>query len=622
MADYYPLIVRAVTGLDKGTGEARRALYERARAALVTQLRGVQPALSEADITRERLALEEAIRKVEAEAARRPRPEGPKLPRANLAPLGPSPEKPASFAPRPPPPDASSAERAPPPARVSSAETPPPPPGVSSAETPPPPPEVSSAETPPPAPEVRSAETPPPDWDEVRKELDNFAPPPQLEGSEVSERETAARAEPPPAPSGDEPSLPFEPQSRPDHAAAPEPASASETASPSSEAPPPEPWTSSPGTKFSSPRRSLVDDGLEGFRHVVAQRDDRGEATASATRPERDARDAGPPLSNTVERREPRFRPENLRPSEQGLAPSSPRAEPRAGRLARPAPPPPDPEEFDEPEEQPLRRGRGGAARKIIALAVVVVLGAAAFFAYLEWGGGTTGVIQSGRSPATQASKEAPRPKISDRIGGAQQQDQAARTARDTGAAVAQRAVLYEQQADPQERKQYVGSVIWRTETTSPGPGQPADVAVRAEVEIPERHMRMNFIVRRNLDESLPASHTIEVLFSTPADFQPGGVADVPAVLMEDNDQRSGAPLTGLRVKVSSGFFLVGLSSVEHDLKRNVQLLKERPWVHIRMAYNNGQRALLAIEKGVPGDRVFEEALNTWGQSPPPQPSR
>ena len=40
MADYYPLIARAVAGLDKNTGDARRALYERARASLVSQLRG------------------------------------------------------------------------------------------------------------------------------------------------------------------------------------------------------------------------------------------------------------------------------------------------------------------------------------------------------------------------------------------------------------------------------------------------------------------------------------------------------------------------------------------------------------------------------------------------------
>src|SRR3979409_2065037 len=70
MADYHPLIARAVTGLERNTGDARRALYERARTARVAQLRGGTRALSESDVTRERLALEESIRKVEAESAR------------------------------------------------------------------------------------------------------------------------------------------------------------------------------------------------------------------------------------------------------------------------------------------------------------------------------------------------------------------------------------------------------------------------------------------------------------------------------------------------------------------------------------------------------------------------
>ena len=46
MADYHPLIARAVAGLDKNTGDARRGLYERARTALVAQLRGVVPPVS------------------------------------------------------------------------------------------------------------------------------------------------------------------------------------------------------------------------------------------------------------------------------------------------------------------------------------------------------------------------------------------------------------------------------------------------------------------------------------------------------------------------------------------------------------------------------------------------
>src|SRR5205807_2487413 len=74
MADYYPRIARAIAGLDPSApGESRRALYERARAALIAQLRTVEPPLSESEITRERLSLEEAVRKVESEAAQRAR---------------------------------------------------------------------------------------------------------------------------------------------------------------------------------------------------------------------------------------------------------------------------------------------------------------------------------------------------------------------------------------------------------------------------------------------------------------------------------------------------------------------------------------------------------------------
>src|SRR5205085_11975244 len=73
MSDYYPLITRIVAGLDSNTGESRRALYGRARAALCEQLRGVNPPLTDSEITQERLSLEAAIRRFEAEAIRRPR---------------------------------------------------------------------------------------------------------------------------------------------------------------------------------------------------------------------------------------------------------------------------------------------------------------------------------------------------------------------------------------------------------------------------------------------------------------------------------------------------------------------------------------------------------------------
>ena len=115
MTDYQPLIARAIEGLGKSTGEARRALYERARSALVTQLRSVEPALSESEITRERLSLEEAIRKVEADAARKSRMEARTEPRFEPRPLKP-PSRPAPAAmpaPAPPPPPPAAAPRPP-----------------------------------------------------------------------------------------------------------------------------------------------------------------------------------------------------------------------------------------------------------------------------------------------------------------------------------------------------------------------------------------------------------------------------------------------------------------------------------------------------------------------------
>jgi hypothetical protein len=74
MADYHSLIAREVAALDTNTGDTRCAFYERARAALVEQLRAVTPTLDESEVTRERLSLEAAIRRVEREVARESRP--------------------------------------------------------------------------------------------------------------------------------------------------------------------------------------------------------------------------------------------------------------------------------------------------------------------------------------------------------------------------------------------------------------------------------------------------------------------------------------------------------------------------------------------------------------------
>ena len=71
MTDYYPVIAGMVADLKQNTGKGRIEIYQRARATLVGELHGLKPPLTESEITRERLSLEKAIRKVEAEAVRR-----------------------------------------------------------------------------------------------------------------------------------------------------------------------------------------------------------------------------------------------------------------------------------------------------------------------------------------------------------------------------------------------------------------------------------------------------------------------------------------------------------------------------------------------------------------------
>jgi hypothetical protein len=181
-------------------------------------------------------------------------------------------------------------------------------------------------------------------------------------------------------------------------------------------------------------------------------------------------------------------------------------------------------------------------------------------------------------------------------------------------ATLAQRVVLYEEDAGDPQGKRFVGSAIWRTESVTSGPGTPSEIAVRADLDVPERRLTITFSLRRNTDKALPASHTIEMMFNVPTDFPFGGISNVPGILMKQVEQTRGVPLAGLAVKVTSNYFLIGLSAVDSDMQRNLQLLKERPWFDIPIVYNNGRRAILAIEKGTPGDRAFEQAFKAWGQ--------
>jgi hypothetical protein len=258
----------------------------------------------------------------------------------------------------------------------------------------------------------------------------------------------------------------------------------------------------------------------------------------------------------------------------------------------------------------------------VIAVIVFAVLGALVAVGYRERGSliALYHMLQGPPAPVTREEVRT-QPKIEDRVGSSQPDRLPGSVQRgSTGPstqmpAVAQRVVLYEEDPADPAGKRFVGSVIWRTETVSPGPGLAPELAVKANIEIPERHVTMTFSMVRNTDTKLPASHTIDVRFNLPSGFPGGGVANVPGILMKQAEQTRGVPLAGIAVKVTNNVFLIGLSSVDSDLQRNMQLLKERTWFDVPIVYSSGSRAILAVEKGTPGERAFNDAFTAWGRT-------
>jgi hypothetical protein len=533
MADYYPLIARAIAGLDPSApGESRRALYERARAALIAQLRSVQPPLSESEITRERLSLEEAVRKVESEAAQRARDasrSGDATRSGDRARAG----------------DAFRANTRPP-------ARPEPPPSASQPS--------SSRPRPPSAPTSR-----------------NERPPLGQE-----RRPDAAPPSPRPQPPSSQPQVPMQ-----------------------------DPQLPPTRERGGAPRRGADNNapqppGMRGFRDIAADADDLGRAAAQANRSARKTYANVPSPSPEFDWLEPNM--EN-----RGADPDAPYSYDESVEEAeRYAAPPQAPRPRMAADREPKKRARAGTVfpfKSAIAVGIVLILVGAAIL----WGKSVVTSVSGLFKPqptAVEAPKDAStplsKPKIPDRVGQPSSTEQVA--------PVAQRVVLYDEDPADPKGKQFVGSVIWRTEQVKAAAGQKPDIAVRADIEIPDRKFKMTMSFRRNTDTSLPASHTAELTFILPPDFAGGGVGNVPGILMKSNEQARGTPLAGLAVKVTDGFFLVGLSNVDADRQRNLQLLKERSWFDVPLVYVNQRRAIIAIEKGAPGERAFNDAFAAWGE--------
>jgi hypothetical protein len=319
------------------------------------------------------------------------------------------------------------------------------------------------------------------------------------------------------------------------------------------------------------------------------------------------------------------------------LKPAAPLAAPREAEPSRPIAP--------RPEE----RGRGGFWKLAIAAFVVGLIGAVAFAAFLQRSQKPQDLaIPPPKEAAAPVEPAPPGVKIAERIGAPespsptpspeasppspQSSSAAVPTPTPTQTAVgvstpepspapaptapvtppnsSRAAFLVAAPQDVQKPTVSLGSVVWSSPPANPGQG--GGPGVRADVEIPELKMRATMLLRKNVDPSLPASHTIDLrlAFDDGAPFK--GVKDVGVPQMRREDGPTPTQLLGVRVVINDGYFLIGLNRNDADIQRNLDAIASSGWFDFPMLLPDGRIAKLTFEKGAEGDKIFTSVLAAW----------
>ena len=285
---------------------------------------------------------------------------------------------------------------------------------------------------------------------------------------------------------------------------------------------------------------------------------------------------------------------------------------------------PPRPRENTRPAAPAPAAGGAARARPWIVGgvvgAIVLAVGATAYFMRDQNPQGLARLGQTSSPPPAEAPANG---KISDRAdNSAAPPASASQPSAQTQAApqavplpVAGRAALLIGAAGQADKidNTYVGSVVWRLDSVPTGAGRPLGTAVHADVDIPDAKLRMSIDIQKNFDESLPASHTINVGFTILPGSSITGVKQIGALQMRREDASNGDPLAGVPVQITENLYLIGL--VQGDLgARNMDLLKNRAWVDLPVALTDGRIAKFTLEKGASGDRVISDAIAAWSQ--------
>jgi hypothetical protein len=179
--------------------------------------------------------------------------------------------------------------------------------------------------------------------------------------------------------------------------------------------------------------------------------------------------------------------------------------------------------------------------------------------------------------------------------------------------AVANKALMIlEGKEQPSAIEQRLGTVVWRTEMVSGGQGQPLQQAIKASVDIPEVRSRAEIIIQRNRDAAFPASHTVQVQFSSVGASELGAVQSLSLLELRQTENQGGYPVAGQGIAVMENVFLIALSKVEPALSRNIEMMLSRPILYFEFQFVGGRRGAMIIDKGISGQQAFDDAFRNW----------
>lgn len=169
---------------------------------------------------------------------------------------------------------------------------------------------------------------------------------------------------------------------------------------------------------------------------------------------------------------------------------------------------------------------------------------------------------------------------------------------------------LYEERLGQASPTALEGTVTWSVKTDDQDGHK--EKMIQGDISVPGRKMSAIFTLRKNNDPTLPASHIIELTFSLPKEFEGRGIENVLRISMKEKEQEQGDPLVAVPAKITDYFHMIALNAFADAVKNNLNLLKSRDWMDIPVTYSNGRRALLTLQKGPEGQKVFDEVISSW----------